>query len=137
MDIQTAKDIVPWIAIGMFTLWALWLSLVLAMKLVARVSRGQLRESWVNGVKNMTLVPIPRHAISARRHMACTFQGEILRSGERVKGMQWCDNRGREWFAPDADYSRKLGYRFECRMDGVKHGKPEDNQTGHALVQDY
>lgn len=119
------KDIVvesaQWVCFGMLTMWALWMNLKLAIAAVKFVSRGALREAWVNGRRaDPPLVRVPRRAKSARRQMVCSIGGTILPSGASIKGVSWTDRFGRGWFVPDADYVQQHGYAFNASMSPVR-----------------
>lgn len=137
---EVIREYGPWIAAGITALWTLVVSLKLAVALARRVSRGPLREAWVNGRRaDPPLVRVPRRAKHSRRQMCCSVGGTILPAGASIKGVGWTDRSGRGWFAPDADYVGQHGYSFNYAMDAASlegpHKRPGGDQTGS--VQDY
>ena len=136
-----------WVCLGMLTMWALWMNLKLAIAAVRFVSRGVLREAWVNGRRaDPPLVRVPRRAKHSRRQMACSIGGTIIPAGVSIKGVGWTDRFGRGWFAPDADYVSQHGYSFNYAMDPISlegpykgpsrepdFTRPGEDQTGRIV----
>lgn len=119
-----------WVVLGMLTLWALWLNLKLAIVAVKFVSRGRLREAWVNGLRaSPPFVRVPRRAKHTRRQMACSVGGTFLPAGVSIKGVSWVDRFGRGWFVPDADYVTQHGYSFNASMDPVRDPPVASRET--------
>ncbi len=131
------KEALPWVAMGLLTLWALWFNLKLAIVAVRLVSRGTLREAWVNGLRaSPPFVRVPRRAKHCRRQMACSIGGTIIPAGVSIKGVDWTDRFGRGWFVPDDDYVGEHGYSFNYGMaptvrdpDFTKPGASQSRET--------
>ncbi len=128
------KEALPWIALTLFTGWALWFNLKLAIVIVRLVSRGVLREGWVNGLRaSPPFVRVPRRAKHSRRQMACSIGGTIIPAGVSVKGVSWTDRLGRGWFVPDADYVEQHGYSFNYAMSTATRTKGESSRETKRL----
>ncbi len=128
------KEALPFVAMGLLTMWALWFNLKLAIGIVRLVSRGTLREAWVNGLRaSPPFVRVPRRAKHCRRQMACGIGGTIIPVGVNIKGVGWTDRLGRGWFVPDADYVGQHGYSFNYAMSTATRTKGQESRETQRL----